>query len=204
MRKSIFLLASVLGLASPNLPAANPLLGEVEIEAASKVERDAGVWVDGQYVGFVKNMQGKDRLVLVPGEHRLLFKLVGYRDVSSTIVVEPDTRAAYRVEMSEVENLSYPAKEATAKLRLEIEPEEAAIFVNDRYVGHVDSFNGPRGMRLEPGKYRFTIALPGYQSFDTELNVRANQTYELKTNLQKGPLGEQARGLTAGDPASTR
>jgi hypothetical protein len=203
MRKDI-LLGTILTLWGAQALAANPLLGEIELEAASKAERDAGVWLDGQYVGFVRNLHGKGRLVLVPGEHRLLFKLIGFQDVHSTIMVEPDTRAEYKVAMHPADNVLYPAKDATAKLRLAVEPEEAAIFVNDRYVGHIGRFNGRRGMRLEPGKYRFMIALPGYESFETELNVRANQTYELKTELRKGPLGDQAQALTAGDPQAAR
>jgi hypothetical protein len=203
MRKDI-LLGTILTLWGAQALAANPLLGEVELEAASKAERDAGVWLDGQYVGFVRNLHGKGRLVLVPGEHRLLFKLIGFQDVRSTIVVEPDARAKFKVAMQAADNVLYPAKDATAKLRLDVEPEEAAIFVNDRYVGYIDRFNGARGMRLAPGKYRFTIALPGYESFETELNVRANQTYELKTELRKGPLGDQAQALTAGDPQAAR
>ena len=48
--------------------AANPLQGEVELKAASKVEQNAGLWLDGQYVGFVKDLEGKGTLVLLPGE----------------------------------------------------------------------------------------------------------------------------------------
>jgi hypothetical protein len=52
-------------------------------------------------------------------------------------------------------------------------------------------------MRLSPGTYRFTIALPGYQPFNTELTLRSGQTYEIKTELPKGEIGDQAEELTA-------
>ena len=32
----------------------NKVMGEVHFEGASKVERDSGVWIDGEYVGFLK------------------------------------------------------------------------------------------------------------------------------------------------------
>jgi hypothetical protein len=183
--------------------AAKPLLGEVEIQAASRLERDAGLWLDGQYVGFVKDLAGKDRLVLVPGEHSLLFKLVGYDEVASTIVVEPGARQQYRIAMTQAPDVTYPDKADTAQVRISVKPEEAAIFVDDSYVGHIDRFNGRRGMRLSAGTYRFTIALPGYEAFNTELTVRAGQTYEIKTELRKGRLNEQARELTARVPDET-
>lgn len=190
------LLGLALGSISSAAWAVNPLLGKVEISPASRVERDAGVWVDGQYMGYVRHLSGKDRLVLLPGEHDLVFKLVGFEDVASRITVEPGSKVDYRLQMQQREGVTYPEKDATAKLRLNVEPEEAAIFVNQTYVGHVDRFNGPKGMRLAPGDYRFTIALPGYRSFETSLTVHANQTYEVKTKLQAAALDEQAPGLT--------
>jgi hypothetical protein len=196
MRNGIVLFVLAAMWAAQSAVAANPIQGEVEIEAASRLERNAGVWLDGQYVGFVKDLEGKGKLVLVPGEHTLLFKLIGYDDVTSTIVVEPGTRKEYRVAMAQAADVSYPEKENTAQLRISVKPEEAAIFVNDSYVGHIDRFDGRRGMRLSPGTYRFTIALPGYQSFETELTLRAGQVYEIKTELPKGRLGEQAGELT--------
>jgi hypothetical protein len=145
--------------------AANPLQGEVELKAAGKIERNAGLWLDGQYVGFVKDLEGKGKLVLLPGEHKLVFKLIGYDDLTSTILVEPGSRNRYRVAMLPKPDATYPDESATAQVRISVKPEEAAIFVNDSYVGHVDRFDGRAGMRLSAGTYRLTIALPGYEAF---------------------------------------
>jgi hypothetical protein len=181
--------------------AANPLQGEIELKAASKVERNAGLWLDGQYVGFVKDLEGKNKLVLMPGEHKLVFKLIGYDDLTSTIEVEPSSRNRYRVAMLPKASATYPDESDTAQLRIAVKPEQAAIFVNDSYVGHIDQFDGRRGMRLAAGTYRLTIALPGYEAFNTELTVRAGQSYEVKTELPKGRLNEQAAALIAGATA---
>lgn len=197
MKNLTLLLGIVSSCIAANAWAASPLQGEVELQAASRLERDAGVWLDGQYIGFVKDLGGKGRLVLVPGSHDLLFKLVGYEDVARTIVVEPGDRKEYRVTMAQGANVTYPDKANTAQLRLSVKPGDAAIFVNDAYAGHVDRFGGRAGMRLSPGTYRFTIALPGYQPFNTELTLRSGQTYEIKTDLPKGQLGDQAEELTA-------
>lgn len=34
------------------------VMGEVRFEGATKVEKDSGVWVDGDYVGFLKELHG--------------------------------------------------------------------------------------------------------------------------------------------------
>jgi hypothetical protein len=187
-------------LAASATSAQNRLLGEIDLKANSKIERDAGVWVDGQYVGFVDDLQGNDRLVLVPGQHELLFRLVGYEDVRATITVEPDQRAEYRLSMQLRPGVTFPEEDSTARLRIEVEPEEAAIFVNQTFVGHVDRFNGRRGMRIAPGTYRVTVALPGYEAFQTEISLRAGQTYEIETDLRRGRLSEQAAELIATNP----
>lgn len=198
MRMGPWILAAIVSLAATPLAwAANPILGEVVIKASSRAERDAGLWVDGQYFGYVKELKGKGKLVLVPGEHQLLFKQVGYQDVASTIVVEPGERTLYRLRMLEATDLSYPDKAETARLRISVEPEDAAVFVNGAYVGHVDQYNGRRGARLAPGTYKLTIALPGYQSFETELSVRTGQSYEISTKLLKGDFKDQADLLSA-------
>jgi PEGA domain len=188
--------ASLLFSVATATVAINPVQGELEILPATRVENLAGVWLDGQYIGYVKNLRGRGKLVLVPGEHELLFKLVGYQDLSRTVVIEPGEDARYRVAMLEEPDVTYPDKAETAKVRMEIEPSDAAIFVNDNFVGHVDRFDGYSGMRLKAGTYRFTIALPGYESFETELTLRAGQTYEIKTDLSPGSLDDQAEALT--------
>lgn len=182
--------------------AANPLQGELELKAAGKAERNAGLWLDGQYVGFVEDLEGRGKLVLLPGEHELVFKLIGYDDLTRTIRVEPGSRNEYRVAMLPVADASYPDKSETAQLRLSVKPGKAAIFVDDSYVGHVDRFDGRGGMRLAAGTYRLTIALPGYEAFTTELTVHSGQSYEVKTDLRKGRLDERAAALIAGGTAA--
>ncbi len=197
-RKIVLAISATLLVNAAN--AQNPLLGEVELKADSRTERDAGVWLDGQYVGFVSDLRGGDRLVLVPGRHDLLIKLVGYEDLRSTITVEPGEKSEYRVALQQKAGVTYPAKEGTARVRVEIEPEDAAIFVNETFVGHVDRFDGRRGLRMEPGTYRFTIALPGFEAFQTQLTLRADQTYEVKTRLKEGRLSDQAAELFVNNP----
>jgi hypothetical protein len=203
MKNGVWGVAVAAWFAGPAL-AANPLQGEVELKAASKAERNAGVWLDGQYVGFVKDLEGRGKLVLLPGDHQLVFKLIGYDDLTSRIDVEPGSRNRYRVAMLPLADATYPEESRTAQLRVSVKPEKAAIFVNDSYVGHIDRFDGRRGMRLSAGTYRLTIALPGYEAFDTELTVRAGQSYEIKTDLRKGSLDARAAALIAGTTAAAQ
>jgi hypothetical protein len=191
------LLCALISLAavSPVAWSDNDLLGEVELVSATRVERDAGVWVDGQYVGHVKELDGHKGLLLVPGEHRLLLKLVGYRDVESDVVVAPGQKRTFSVAMAAETDAVYPSKDQTGKVRLSVEPARAAVFVNGAYAGHVDRFDGHRGMRLAAGTYEFRITLPGYRPFETTMTVLTDQEYEIKTDLQEGSMADQSDDL---------
>ncbi len=204
MRSHTFLLGLVLASSIATSFAVNPVLGEIEIIPASNVESDAGVWIDGQYVGYAKTLRGSGRLVLLPGEHEVRFQLIGYENVVSTIVVEPGARKQYRLTMLEKPDLTYPDRSETAQLRIFVQPEDAAIFVDDVFVGHVDRFNNRRGVRLKEGTYRLTIALPGYHPFETEMSLVAGQTYEIKTDLKKGDLDVQGGPLSTQTTSDSR
>jgi preprotein translocase subunit SecD len=49
-------------------------------------------------------------------------------------------------------------------------------------------------MLISPGKHRIKVELPGYQTFETEVNLLAGQKSEVKTELVKGSI-EQASTL---------
>jgi len=56
------------------------VLGEVKFEGATKVERDSGVWVDGGYVGYLKELKGDKKVLLLLGEHQIAVRQSGYDD----------------------------------------------------------------------------------------------------------------------------
>src|SRR6266487_3229493 len=47
-----------------------------------------------------------------------------------------------------------------------------------------------RGMLVSPGKHRVKIALPGYQAFETEVNLLPKQKITIKTDLAPGSITE--------------
>src|ERR1700680_3629444 len=80
---------SIFSLFAPSLHADNKVLGEVELQGASKVENTSGVWVDGQYVGYLSELKGSKKIELLPGQHDLSVRQNGYQDFTQKITVEP-------------------------------------------------------------------------------------------------------------------
>jgi hypothetical protein len=167
--------------------AENQVMGEVQFEAAHKTEKDSGVWIDGQYVGYLKELKGSKKIMLLPGEHEIRIRQAGLEDFVRKIVVEPGQKQIVHVAMQKSAGWRTPA--ATAILKLTVQPDRAAVFLDDWYVGHVGEFGGKfHSMQIPAGKHRIKIELPGYRTFETEINLIAGQKSEVKTEMVKGSI----------------
>ena len=177
--------------------AGNEIMGEIEFEGKSKVEKTSGVWVDGQYVGYLKELKGSKTVLLLPGEHVITVRQNGYRDFVERVELKPGEKRVVRVAMEKGPTGAMPAVTATVKIA--VNPERAAVFVDGLFVGHVAEFQGMgRGMLVAPGPHTIKIALPGYQTFETQINPAARQKVEVKTDLQKS-AGNSTDPLIKGD-----
>jgi hypothetical protein len=179
------------GVLAPALHAGNDVLGQVDLVAASKAERDSGVWVDGQYVGYLRELKGSKKLLLLPGEHEISVRQGGYLDFTQKVTVRAGETQTLEVKQEKDARVQMP--QVTAEIKLEVNPNRAAVFVDGVFVGHVAEFGGiGKALLVAPGKRRIRISLPGYQTFETDLEVVANQKSTVKTELVKGGPAEGA------------
>lgn len=179
-------------IASPLL-AQNQVLGKVDFSGVTKVEKTSGVWIDGQYVGYLKELKGAKEIMLLPGDHEISVRQSGYADFTRNITLEPGQTQLVRVTMQKAQGAVWPS--ATVELKLNVQPERAAVFLDDAFVGHAGEFGGAfHSMLVSPGKHRIKVALPGFQTFETEVNLLMGQKTEVKTDLIPGSI-EQAGPL---------
>jgi PEGA domain-containing protein len=173
----------------PVLHAGNDVLGRVDLVGASKVEDTSGVWVDDQYVGYLSELKGSKKLLLLPGEHEITVRQGGYLDFVQKIQVRAGEPQTLNVKMEKDTRVQLP--KITAEIKLKVAPNRAAVFVDGVFVGHVAEFGGAgRALLVAPGKRRIRISLPGYQTFETDIEMVANQKSTVKTNLVKGGSAE--------------
>jgi hypothetical protein len=71
----------------------------------------------------------------------------------------------------------------TAEVKLSVNPDRAAVFLDGQYVGHAAEFGG--GLIVAPGHRKISVSLPGYQTFSTEVDLAPRQKFEIKTDLLK-------------------
>jgi len=196
-------LVSALLLPSALYASKNEVMGEIQFEGKSRVEKTSGVWIDGQYVGYLKELKGSKKVLLLPGDHLITVRQNGYEDFTKRVQVQPGQTEIVPVIMEKASNERLPYVSATVKIA--VNPARAAVFVDGRFVGHVAEFEGiGRGMLVAPGAHKIKIALPGYQTFETEITPLANQKVEVKTDLVKtnGPEAEPLIEKEAGSTAS--
>jgi hypothetical protein len=171
-------------LLSASMYGENAVMGEIQFEGKSHVEKTSGVWVDGGYVGYLAELKGSKKVLLLPGEHIISVRQDGYQDFTQHIRVEPGEKQVIHVAMEKAPTGPLPA--AMATLKISVNPSRAAVFLDNLFVGHVGEFEGVgRGLLVAPGAHRIKIALPGYQAFETEVKPLANQNVEIKTDLLK-------------------
>ena len=181
------------------------IMGQIQFVNSTKVVKTSGVWIDGQYVGYLGELKGGGKLRLLPGEHEVLVRQVGYEDFDRKVIVEPRKILDVHVVMEKDTGVTYPESKTSSEVKLDVRPGRAAVFLDDNFVGHVEEYYGlGRGMLVFPGKHRITIALSGYKAFETEVTLLPRQKFTLKTDLVEGGINDADPLIRSEHPDSAR
>lgn len=171
--------------------AGNDVLGELQFEGASKVEKTSGVWIDGQYLGFLDELKGSKKILLLPGEHKVAVRQNGYIDFTRDVMLRPGEKQVVFVKM--IKDTRYVMPAVTAEIKISVNPDRAAVFLDGQFVGHASEFGGiGKSMIVAPGHRKISISLPGYNTFSTEVDLAPNQKFEIKTDLVKSSSPQPA------------
>src|ERR1700691_6262175 len=129
-------LAIFLSMLLPTITVAqNSVLGEVQFVGSNKAEKSAGVWIDGQYVGYVSELKDDKKVLLLPGHHEISVRQTGYLDMTQTYVVEPAKKLIITVKLDKDTNAQY--SDVNSEVKLKVTPERASVFVASNFAGYV-------------------------------------------------------------------
>ena len=161
-------------------------LAELRFTTDTQDERDAGVWIDGKYAGYVKELKGDRKVMLAPGEYEIVIKQAGYHDLTQKITAVAGQPQTVNVVLVENPKMTYPGSDA-AEFRLDIRPKRAAVFVDGTYMGHGGDFGGHfRSMLVAPGKHQLKVTLDGYRPYEREITGNASEKSQMTIVLEKG------------------
>ncbi len=133
---------------------------------------DAGVFVNGQYVGPASRFTVPEKYPAPAGEVEITFKDPRFEDYTTKVTVRPKKTTKLHYSLKPVE----PAKPPFGRFRLGGgEPESfasiaagdtGAVYINDKFFGHVDELNNVGGgILLNPGTSTFTSCLRSSAKF---------------------------------------
>jgi len=154
---------------------------------------------DGENLRFDRKMQiepGKSALDSFPPEGKAMpygrFFGPGGAPVSATVrlqdeegigIDDPRGRTALREERPPRDTA---LRGDRGRLRFSVTPEDAAIYVDDKYVGVGDELNGsPRGVIVDAGKRTVTVTRPGFKTKTVEVEAKVGQPIDVVVDLEK-------------------
>lgn len=77
-----------------------------------------------------------------------------------------------------------PKNAASGGLRLQIRPASAGVYVDGRYAGRVNEFDGnSERLALTPGSHLVVVRAPGYEPLEIETRTRAGETMIYRATL---------------------
>src|ERR1700687_721367 len=114
-RKSLSAILAIMALVGI-AHAEDRVQSELRFVGHNKAEKTAGVWVDGQYVGFVKELTGDKKIVLLPGKHEVLVRQAWYKDYVEQVILEPGKTTVVNVSLVRDEHPTAGA--ATGELKI--------------------------------------------------------------------------------------
>lgn len=143
---------------------------------------DAGVFVNGQYVGPAVRFTVPEKYPAPVGEVEVTFKDPRYEDFTTKVTVRAKKTTKIKYALKPVE----PAKPPFGRLRLGGgEPESfmsiaagdtGAVYINDKFFGYVDELNNPGGgLLLNPGTYDLHIVSPLFGDIRQKVTIEANK-----------------------------
>jgi hypothetical protein len=72
------------------------------------------------------------------------------------------------------------------RLRFEVEPDDAAVYLDDRYVGTAEELGGlTRGLRVMPGRHTVTVVRPGYETKTVDFESKPGRAIDVVIELEK-------------------
>jgi hypothetical protein len=135
------------------------------------------VFVDGKYLGPAANFRVARTYSVPAGDHELKLVDPRYEELTAQVTVKPGKKTTMHETLKELP----PPKPPFGRLRTESTDKFAAVYVNDRFMGHTDEFsNSSQGLLLNPGEYTVKIVPASGAPVTQTVKVEKDKTVVVK------------------------
>ncbi|MEZ5355143.1 MAG: PEGA domain-containing protein [Bryobacteraceae bacterium] len=133
----------------------------------------AGVFLDGKYLGPAGNLGFARKYAVEPGEHEVRLVEPRYEEWSGKVTV---TAGKTTTLSQTLKKLPVP-QPPFGSLRTVDSEKFSAVYINGKYMGHADEFNGgTQRLLLPPGDYDLKIVSTSGKTHEQKIKIEANQT----------------------------
>ena len=157
-----------------------PLLNQAQENGSLCVKANtgrAGVFVDGKYLGPAANFRVARTYPVAAGEHEVKLVDPRYEELTTKVTVQAGKKTTIHETLKELP----PAKPPFGRLRTESTDKFAAVYVNDKYMGHADEFsNFAQALLLNPGEYSVKIVPASGAPVTQTVKVETDKTVIVK------------------------
>lgn len=143
---------------------------------------DAGVFVNGKYVGPAHRFSLSEKYATAPGPVEITFKEPRYEDYTVKAMVTAHKTTKVKYKMTKLPTPKPPfgrlrlgGGEASSFMSV-TEGDAGAVYLNNRFVGYVDQLNNPGGgLLINPGTYDLFIDSPTFGQVRQKVTITANK-----------------------------
>jgi hypothetical protein len=144
---------------------------------------DAGVFINGKYVGPASRFTVPELYEAPAGEVEVSVKDPRYEDFTTKVTVRPKKKTKVHYAMKKLPEPKGPfglfrLKGGEAESFISVAAGDTSpIYINDKFYGHVDELNNiGSGILLQPGTYDLRISSPIFGEINQKLTIEANKT----------------------------
>jgi hypothetical protein len=157
-----------------------PLLALAQTEGSLCVKANpgrAGVFVDGKYLGPAANFRVARTYQVAAGEHEVKLVDPRYEELTTKVSINQGKKTT----IAETLKALPTPKPPFGRIRTENADKFAAVYLNDKFMGHADEFsNVSQGLLINPGEYTVKIVPASGQPITQKVKVEADKTVIVK------------------------
>jgi hypothetical protein len=143
---------------------------------------DAGVFINGQYVGPASRFTVPEKYATPAGDVEVSFKDPRYEEYTTKVTVRAKKTTHIKYSLKKLEEPKPPfgrfrlgGGEAESFISIAA-GDTGAVYINDRYYGYVDELNNPGGgLLLPPGTYDLHVVSPTFGDIRQKITIEANK-----------------------------
>ncbi len=194
--RTIPLSALALATAILTIPAAAQDSGYIKAYGAPG---DAGVWVNGKYIGPSHRFTLSEKYAAPAGDVEVTFREPRYEEYSTKVTVKPHKTTKVKYAMKKLPEPKGPfgrlrlgGGEADSFISVAA-GDTGPIYLNDRFVGYVDELNNAGGgLLVNPGTYDLSVDSQKFGQIHQKVTIEANKVTVIPLE-QKGQAASADR-----------